>query len=517
MLLPAPVGRVYGDSTPFPYEVDYIELIDAAVDCAVALLLSQNGIARGQRDAVEAEARVRLQLKELGALGKGVEATLTGAVADVSEATKQIAQQVIQSARGHVDTAFASLRSELEKSKLEAVEQAEAARRSGHSAVEDFLAKHMPIGSHVSTRLSLSGERYAAHVRLATAFGLRGEFAAELPAEHGWSRPRRVSELAAGAEIRLPQEAGWLSKRVELAPVKLDRFHIVDVFANGRGGWVQLRRAPNSGPGLQVRLQLGEHPLVTVGPIGEDGSSPTAEPTQLDDEGCARILAFWQALLESSSDIVSYRGEMRSATFGGQPLEKVEPSIVARAIIAYIAPLTVEISRRSGAIGELVLRRDVGDGRREESYLKHEELLKRIHTVPSQELRCFFDLLRLNGSSQPPVTAAAGVVEPLRPELSTGTAAAGVVEPVRPERSTAPPVAGPRRRPGAANQPEATAARPDSERGKSPPTPPPLVDPSASPGTSGFFGKRPAEEPSGPESAPAQAQPSEPEAAARTR
>ena len=39
------MSHVYGDSTPFPYDVDYIDLSRLAVDCAVQLLSAQHAIA----------------------------------------------------------------------------------------------------------------------------------------------------------------------------------------------------------------------------------------------------------------------------------------------------------------------------------------------------------------------------------------------------------------------------------------------------------------------------------------
>jgi hypothetical protein len=44
----------------------------------------------------------------------------------------------------------------------------------------------------------------------------------------------------------------------------------------------------------------------------------------------------------------------------------------------------MEIGRRSGAPGELVLRRDVGNGRREEIYVTKADLLDRLLVLPPE-------------------------------------------------------------------------------------------------------------------------------------
>jgi hypothetical protein len=64
----------------------------------------------------------------------------------------------------------------------------------------------------------------------------------------------------------------------------------------------------------------------------------------------------------------------------------------------------LEIARRSGAPGELVLRRDVGDGRREEIYVTKAELWERLLVLPP-ERRMAFTALGLTPPAAPPVEA----------------------------------------------------------------------------------------------------------------
>jgi hypothetical protein len=60
----------------------------------------------------------------------------------------------------------------------------------------------------------------------------------------------------------------------------------------------------------------------------------------------------------------------------------------------------MEISRRSGAPGELVLRRDVGDGRREEMYVTKAELWQKLLVLPP-ERRVAFAALGLSEPAAP--------------------------------------------------------------------------------------------------------------------
>jgi hypothetical protein len=59
-----------------------------------------------------------------------------------------------------------------------------------------------------------------------------------------------------------------------------------------------------------------------------------------------------------------------------------EPKLVADRLVLVLAPMVREIARKSGAPGELVLRRDVRAGRREEIYITTAELHERVLTLP---------------------------------------------------------------------------------------------------------------------------------------
>ena len=68
--------------------------------------------------------------------------------------------------------------------------------------------------------------------------------------------------------------------------------------------------------------------------------------------------------------------------------------MIAERIVRCLAPTVREIARRSGAPGELVLRRDVRAGRRNEIYMTTAELHEKVLTLPPL-LRPAFDPFEL--------------------------------------------------------------------------------------------------------------------------
>ena len=107
-------------------------------------------------------------------------------------------------------------------------------------------------------------------------------------------------------------------------------------------------------------------------------------------------------MFDTSAELPALREAMTAATLDGQPLrEHDEPRVLCTRLIAAISREVQEISRRSGAAGELVLRKNIGQGRREEIYITKAELLERVLTLPPG-LRPAFDPLHLTQGPRSP-------------------------------------------------------------------------------------------------------------------
>ena len=72
------MSRVYGDSTPFPHDLDYIHMLRDGVDCAVRLLSAQHSIRVAEERAAAAERVKRSEVSELNALFERVQAVAIG-------------------------------------------------------------------------------------------------------------------------------------------------------------------------------------------------------------------------------------------------------------------------------------------------------------------------------------------------------------------------------------------------------------------------------------------------------
>ncbi len=401
------MGHVYGDSTTFPYDINFVELIRHAVDCGVTLMASQHSIATavdrsGNFDQLRKQERARLD-----AMSDAVKLTMTAFMSSQSERMVRTASRVLETARAVIESELSSLEGQASGEISNTRGTVDRARETSFRAVEAFVLRHDLPNTSVGLRLLAGEESYSGQALVATPFGIEAVFALAIPSAHEWGKIRRVADLSAGTEVRIPQESGWLSKRVAVAAVKLDKLMVTEVALASDRSLITLRKAPRSGSGFQLEVTSDNRPKATLRRLGEDGN-PTNDPIiELEGEDEMHAMRLWNRVLDSTHDLAVRRQAMTSATFDGKPLREIdEPQAISNKLINVLAPVVQEIARRSGAPGELVLRRDLGEGRREEIYITKAELHEKVMALPAT-LRPVFDPFELSDGPRSPRAPAA--------------------------------------------------------------------------------------------------------------
>jgi hypothetical protein len=398
------MSYLYGDSTTFPYDIDYIDLARHAVDCSMQLLSAQHAIASAlAREETENQARNK-ELTRLGSIADAIETALTPFLGAESELTVRAAARAMERARDSLDEA----RAEGERRAADAASHAQhviqRASESAHRALEAFMVRHDVPETELGLSLQCSSEQgYGGEVSIRSPFGVNAGFALRIADGHPWARPRRVSDLVPGIEVHVPQPSGWISRRVEMAPIKLDRMFLNAVRVAGTELELVLRKSATGGSGYRCAVDLRGERGVLLAPLDETGNADADPPLLLEHDDSARMLELAQRVLDSIHGLTAARGNMSSVAFDGQPLSEMEwPEGVALRLLGQLAPTVQEIARRSGAPGEWVLRRDVGGGRREELYVTKAELWERLLVLPPERRAPFVAL----GLTQPAAPAS---------------------------------------------------------------------------------------------------------------
>jgi hypothetical protein len=397
------MAHVFGDSTPFPYDVNFIELIRHAVECGVELCRAQHIIGSAADRRASVDQLRRAERNRLEQMSNAVKLTMTAFMASSSERMSRTASSVLENTRAIIEREMAALEGQASGEIASTKDIVEHAREAAYRAVETFVLKYDLPNTEKQLRLLAGEDAYAGQALISTPFGIDAVFALAIPVAHEWGRLRRVAALSAGTEVRVPKEAGWISKRVEMQTEKLDRYFVCEAsMAPGRSR-ISLRKGAQSGPGWRIEVTTEERiPHAVLLRLHDDGTESSDPPLDLSGEDAVHAGRLWTRIVESTRDLAARRQAMTSSTFDGRPLRELdEPQKIVQKMVNVLAPIVLEIARRSGAPGELVLRRDVGEGRREELFITKAELHEKILSLPT-DMRVMFDALELSEGPRSP-------------------------------------------------------------------------------------------------------------------
>ncbi len=404
----------YGDGTPFPFDDNVIELIPAVIDACVAMfgaaahldgLRAQAQDARADADAATA------QLAELEQALVAAVAPRQPRLGKDASAVQEAAQRALDGARH----ALAGARAGLERT----VAQAAAAPRldralavTSTAAAALFAKRALPRTAWAwAWKASSGGEASATSAGFAMTFELTAP---------PWTGPVRIAALAPTARLRLPRRR-WLGAP-RLAPVPLDRAALLEARKDGAQITLVLRaHAHKPSPGWRLISARPDAPEVSAVLLDERGVATRHEQVLCGDDAAAVGAVVAAVDLAMTAALAQRR--TREVTLGGVALRSLgDPAEPGRVMLALLAPTLRAIAERSRVPGELSLKRDLGQGRREELFVARAALIEKVLALPPT-YRALFDaagLGREGGDRAAPIA----VPIPPRPASDEALAAA---------------------------------------------------------------------------------------------
>jgi hypothetical protein len=173
---------------------------------------------------------------------------------------------------------------------------------------------------------------------------------------------------------------------------------------------ITLRESSNKiAAGLRFAIFNDGATWTSITPAGD----AEGEPNPLDNEDTPPIKQLCERANNALKDLINKR-QLVDLTLGGKPISELEePRIVPLEILQQLTPLARSIRERSRASGELVLKRDIGDGRREELFVPRATLAQQFARLPDDYRRPFEDMGISGEETQPAITLP--VRPPARP------------------------------------------------------------------------------------------------------
>jgi hypothetical protein len=408
---------LYGDSTPFPLDTNFIDTLKAVVEAAAALLRVDQVLDRarekweGAQDEAEREA-ARLE-QMAGSLVGALQGHMGGSEAPhagiVAARVMKAAQNVLEAAKMEIGHRRDGTLRDLEASSAE--------WRNGIArALDTFFGGHELPGT--TWRLRWKGgpadEPANLLARATTTFAFDAIVGVDLPTHHMFGKAFKLGDLEKGAHLRLPTTTGLIRKGTELKSTPLDAFVVTEVTISPEKSSFVLRRPgkpPQAGVEVIVRAEGQSRALAKALGVGTDDASETIVLDGVEQTMAQKVLG---KLEDSLKELARGRRHLEKAMFEGKLVRDLErPANLAARFIETVAPLTREMRRRGATTTELVLKHELGGGRREEIYIERKELTQRYADLDEKH-RAFFESL---GLDQEDITESAVTAQVMIGEL----------------------------------------------------------------------------------------------------
>jgi hypothetical protein len=387
------MSYLFGDATPSQLQSNFIDFLRDALDFGVKVLTADEHLRQGVTRGGELSRGADVEITRLEALaGTVVDAVAPTIAAGTDSATGKCAEAIAQSAanltRGEIERVRANLATEL--GRIEALAQQE--RGNCVLALQELILKHdLPEMTFDIKLEQQDGTRYRARVHARTSYGVEADIDVEIPASHQLAHVLRLDKIVDRLEVQAPESGGWLRKEVKLRPQRLDKEYVTELFLSSTDATLKLRTsADGSGAGFDVAVR-GESPRVRMVRVGE-GELP---PFDLADVDAGKMVHLREQLAGFCAELLTHRRALHDARVDGHPLRTLEsPRQVVERLIEAMAPTVQEIAKRSLSPSELVLKRQLGDGRREEIFISKDSLKEKLAPLPPS-LRALFAPLGL--------------------------------------------------------------------------------------------------------------------------
>lgn len=379
---------LYGDSVPFPLKYDFLHLLDAFVTASTrALKLDAEARALSIESRESAAARIK-GVEQLETFHQAVMRTLQETAGRMTQPhTLQYARAVAEHAAQIVDEHKRTALMTNERESSAAQHEAERRREEARAAVEGFLrmARFFAL-SKVSMRLDDAG-KHGFTATFTTREGVTAAFA--LQPTDDWLAPRRVGDFAKNLDMMVGIKKSWFKGTVTPDMVHIDD-HIISRFDVSEDMCeVRLRKKVDQKDNLVFRVRRLEGE--TVAEVGHPGDPNAGSlPPTMEAGDQAHVERLWQALWDAMPPLADRRGHLISLGMEGEDVfvnDKVVDFI--RRLVTMFAPIVGEIATHSPNKSELSLKRETDDGRREEIYLRKEDLIAHIEELGEPEREIF--------------------------------------------------------------------------------------------------------------------------------
>lgn len=385
---------LYGDSSPFPQQHDFLATLEAVLEQAVIAVSHESEASAAMRKAEESGAARGQSIEELDTVHASFMAAARHASSQaINKATSPVygyATRIGEEAERLYAETRRSVEAISERERSDARSIGEGKRATVRNAIEALLVKvRLPVVESRVT-MNLEGERgdgCTMSTVLVHPDNLVTSFQLSPPGD--WQKARHVSDFATGVTLPVGIKRSLFKRTPQHEPITLDEWVLGGFDVADETCELRLRRKPAEKDSLVFSLRAGD--AGTYAEVHHPGESGTeALPAVLAPQDAVSLERLWTLLRSACGPLQAHRTRLISALLDGRDVfETHSATKLVVMIVKQLAPIAQEISRRSPNPAELSLKIEDDAGKRQEIYLKKSVLGAKLGNVPFSDRHVF--------------------------------------------------------------------------------------------------------------------------------
>lgn len=397
---------LFGDSKPFPLSFNFLATLESFMSAATRVVQLDTESARQSATLAQANKERSMTVDTFDALHQSIIVTIgqvisggygpRGTVSDsepppeiqeYAERLNAYSAKLIQEKR-----ALAKAATDRETAELAVAREQRDAETKLH--LEHFFrTAEVPV---LSSRVSLKLVGKEHRPELGVVFRNHGDIVTGFmlnPAKHAaWAQPRKVTDFVPSLDLMVGSKKSFFKGVVSAEPVSLGDWIVGRADVHDRGAEIALRKKADVRDAFIFKLQKSSKGMTGEVDRPEDANAKALSPTLVLDD-VLKIDALAQRIREGFEPLFADRETVVCVDLDAKDVFKHQLglAIVSR-LVKTFAPLVEEITARSPSDQELSLKLEDDQGKREELYLRRDDLLKKLQPLNAEGRAVFAPL-----------------------------------------------------------------------------------------------------------------------------
>lgn len=366
-----------GDSTPSELPPNILDVLTEVVLCARDVATAYAEIAELERRRAESTRVTEAIVKELGGFARQTEVGLRAtASTSTRPEIRSHGEEVIAAVGRMIQGWQQQYERTREATHAQIVSRTTVLRRTMHEALERFLVPRRSEAPLQRFHRFFDGQRY---VDTATVEPISGVRVTLSLADAETEVPRKLrSLLGKGVRIQAGTRRSRLRRAEEPVHVPLDDMLVLD--AERGPGRMRLLLAKKPGTAEVVRVEIKRGDAGLGGEVVRGEGEAFVSP--LDDRPVLETL--WRAIDDERGRVLACPATLLEVALDGRRVEDATSmlAVVERLVDCHRAAVTV-LARHSPNPAELTIKVVKADGKREEAWVRRDELAQHLVGLPS--------------------------------------------------------------------------------------------------------------------------------------